>query len=99
MKTRSWRATSRWSLGFLAVLVAAVGLAPMAPSASADTVGPLLFPNLKTLPPRHLTLERADVSVDSTGDMHNVLRFSNSEWNAGPGRLELRSKIDPTTQS
>ena len=31
--------------------------------------------------------------------MHNVLRFSNTAWNAGEGKFALRGVIDPTTQS
>nr|MDQ6915319.1 hypothetical protein [Actinomycetota bacterium] len=72
---------------FLALAVAA--------PAQAATV---LYPDLKTLPPRDLRFDRTDVSVGGTGDMHNVLRFSNTVWNAGEGPLELRGTIDPISQ-
>jgi hypothetical protein len=80
----------------LATLLGASGLAD-APAAHA--VGTLLYPNLKTLPPRAMRLDRTDVSVDGSGVMHNVLRFSNTAWNAGEGKFVLRATIDPATQS
>src|SRR5215212_7108891 len=58
-----------------------------------------LYPNLKSLPPRDLRFDRTDVSVDGSGIMHNVLRFSNTAWNVGEGRLVVWSKIDPVTQT
>jgi hypothetical protein len=30
---------------------------------------------------------------------HNVLRFTNTVWNAGPGKLVVRGVIDPTTRN
>jgi hypothetical protein len=54
----------------------------------------LLYPNLKTLPPRNLRLDRTDVSADSSGVLHNVLRFSNTALNVGEGPLEIRATID-----
>lgn len=57
------------------------------------------YPDLETLPPRDLRFDRADVSQDGSGQMHNVLRFSNTVWNAGPGKLEMRGQIDPATKS
>jgi len=42
-----------------------------------------LYPNLKVLPPRDLRFDRTDVSVDNSGDLHNVLRFSNTVYNNG----------------
>ena len=58
-----------------------------------------LYPNLKTLPPRDLRFDRTDVSVEGTGNMHNVLRFSNTVYNIGEGRMEMRATIDPSTQT
>ena len=49
------------------------------------------FPNFKTLPPTDLRLETAQVN----GDTHHVLRFTNTVWNAGPGKLELRGATTP----
>jgi len=56
----------------------------------------LLYPNLKTLPPRLLRFDRTDVSADGSGDLHNVLRFSNTVYNAGEGPVEIWARIDPT---
>ena len=71
----------------------AFGLAAMAalllqasgmPAAGAVTA---LYPDLKTLPPRDLRFDRTDVSADGSGQIHDVLRFSNTVWNAGEGKL------------
>jgi hypothetical protein len=66
--------------------------------ASAEAGTPR-YPNLKTLPPRDLRLDRADVDASGATVMHNVLRFSNTVWNSGPGRLEMRGLIDPKTNA
>jgi hypothetical protein len=53
-----------------------------------------LYPNLQTLEPADLRFDTA-TSNDTT---HNVLRFSNTVWNSGEGRLELRAKtVKPTS--
>jgi concanavalin A-like lectin/glucanase superfamily protein len=54
----------------------------------------LLYPNLKTLPPRNLKFDYSDVSVDGSGVMHYVLRFSNTAYNVGEGPLEIWANID-----
>src|SRR3954452_21907234 len=72
-----------------------LGVLCMASTAAAATP---LYPDMVTLPPRDLKLERTDVSIGQTGVMHNVLRFSNTVWNKGEGRLEVRAQIDPTTK-
>lgn len=48
-----------------------------------DLASEILLPDLQTLPPTNLQLFRDAES----GGMH--LRFSNSIWNSGPGKLEL----------
>ncbi len=58
-----------------------------------------LYPDLKTLSPRDLRFDTTDVDPNGGGVIHNVLRFSNTVWNAGPGPLELRGQIDPTTKT
>jgi concanavalin A-like lectin/glucanase superfamily protein/fibronectin type III domain protein len=68
-----------------------LGLAPTAFAAPQ-------YPDLTTLPPRDLRFDRADVSQDLHGDVHNVLRFTNTVWNNGGGRLELRATINPNTK-
>lgn len=70
----------------LALLITAFSAA----SASAATA---LYPNLKTLPPRDLRWD----TVNIDGQSHNVLRFTNTVWNEGPGRLEVIGQIDPDT--
>lgn len=79
------------------VAMVAALFASAAPPASAATTA--LYPNLKTLAPRAMRLDRTDVSVNSSGVMHNVLRFSNTAWNAGPGKFDLRATINPSTNS
>lgn len=46
------------------------------------------YPDLKTLPPKDLRI--AYTVID--GATHTVLRFSNTAWNAGEGRLEMRGE-------
>src|ERR1700740_331077 len=83
---------------FISSLFAYAYLPHLQTSASADGVS-ALYPNLKTLPPRDLRLDRTDVSVDASGVMHNVLRFSNTVYNVGEGRMEIRAVIDPVTKT
>jgi concanavalin A-like lectin/glucanase superfamily protein/fibronectin type III domain protein/lysyl oxidase len=67
-------------------------------AASPAHAGIPLYPDLQTLPPHELDLDRTDVSADGSGVMHNVLRFSNTTWNNGEGRAEIRAQIDPVTK-
>jgi hypothetical protein len=53
-----------------------------------------LYPDLKTLQPRNLQFEDADVSQDSSGVVHGVLRFSNTVVNEGQGPVEIRASIN-----
>lgn len=62
--------------------------------AAASAQASLLYPDLKTLPPRDLRFDRTDVTAESLGILHNVLRFSNTVYNAGEGPLEIRAKIN-----
>lgn len=78
-----------------ALFLALVALGATAGPASAAQQ---LFPDLKTLPPRSLHLSRADVAYDGGGPVDNVLRFSNTVWNAGPGTLQLHGHIDSETK-
>jgi hypothetical protein len=80
---------------FAVCALIAASLGAHAASAAAATA---LYPDLKTLPPRDLKLDRADVSVAGTGDFHNVLRFSNTVWNDGAGKLVMRGAINPSTK-
>src|SRR4051794_32685995 len=79
----------------LTLMLAALLLAP----AAAHAAGPPVYPDLQTLPPRDLRLERTDVSIEGSGVMHNVLRFSNTVTNQGQGRLEIHGTFgtDPNS--
>ncbi len=86
----------------LSVWLAALLTAPLVVAGAAGPVGAsgvALFPNLKTLPPRDLRLDRADITPDLSGNFHNVLRFSNDTYNAGQGPLIVNAQIDPSTKS
>jgi concanavalin A-like lectin/glucanase superfamily protein len=61
---------------------------------AATAQATLLYPNLKTLPPRNLKFDYTDISVDGSGVLHHVLRFSNTAYNVGEGPLEIRATID-----
>jgi len=52
-----------------------------------------LYPNLKTLKPTDLRFGTQTIN----GTTHKVLRFSNTVWNAGEGRLELRANTVSTS--
>ena len=82
----------------LAVALAVV-LIPLVDVVPAGAAAAPAFPDLKTLPPRQLKLERADVSIDGSGVMHNVLRFSNTVMNLGQGPLIVDADISPVTRS
>ncbi|MEK6277143.1 MAG: LamG-like jellyroll fold domain-containing protein [Actinomycetota bacterium] len=68
------------------------------PALRAEAATPL-YPDLKTLPVRDLRFDRTDVDPDGGGVIHNVLRFSNTVWNVGQGKLEVRGQINPTTKT
>ena len=76
------------------VLACVVGAAMVAGSSGPARAITGLLPDLQTLPPANLYLEAA---VLADGRTHHLLRFDNTVWNAGLGRLELegrkRSKI------
>lgn len=50
----------------------------------------LLYPDLRTLPASDLRMETV---VMPDGAVRNLLRFSNTVWNAGQGPMELRGSI------
>jgi hypothetical protein len=80
----------------IAVLIAiCVVLWSAAPSHAATP----LYPNLKTLSPRDLRFDSADVDASEATVTHKVLRFSNTVWDTGPGRLEVRGLIDSKTKT
>jgi hypothetical protein len=74
------------------LLIAAAMAALLAIAAAAQAN--VLYPDLKTLPPRDLRFDRTDITAESLGVLHNVLRFSNTVYNAGEGPLEIRAKIN-----
>jgi hypothetical protein len=64
---------------------------------SAGAAGAPVYPNLKTLPPDHLSFDTVTLA---DGLPHVVLRFGNTAWNSGEGPLELRAEpldIDTAT--
>ncbi len=67
------------------------GLALLSASKPAQAATPL-YPDLKTLKPFDLRFGTATIN----GTTHKVLRFSNTAWNAGQGRLELRASTVST---
>jgi hypothetical protein len=77
----------RRCLTIVAALAAFLGTA----STAQATV---LYPDLKTLAPRDLRFDRTDVTAESLGVLHNVLRFSNTVYNAGEGPVEIRATIN-----
>jgi len=94
---RSRRVFRRFSSAALAVVVAAPIVVAFGLGQTAQASGVALYPDLKTLPPRELRFDRADVTPELSGDFHNVLRFSNTTYNAGEGPLILNATINPST--
>jgi Concanavalin A-like lectin/glucanases superfamily/Fibronectin type III domain/Lysyl oxidase len=84
------------SAGLLLSVAALIFLLSLPASAQAATAQ---YPNLRTLSPRDLRFDTTDVSPSLEGVVHNVLRFSNTVWNAGAGPLELRGTINPETKT
>jgi hypothetical protein len=82
----------------LAVVTLSSLAATAEPAVAAAAVS-ALYPDMRTLPPRELKLDRADVSLDGSGALHNLLRFSNTVYNAGQGPLILNAVIDAVTRS
>ncbi len=80
-------------------LLTVVVLVPIARADNSGAASVALYPNLRELAPRNLKLDRTDVSVDGSGVFDNVLRFSNTVYNAGEGPLILNANIDPVTRS
>jgi concanavalin A-like lectin/glucanase superfamily protein/fibronectin type III domain protein len=72
--------------GLRLLVVTIALLATSAPAASAATA---LYPDLRTLPPRDLRFEFTDTDQGK----QNVLRFSNTTWNAGQGPLEIGATV------
>ena len=82
----------RRTLG-LAVLLAV----PLVGAQAADAAT-TLYPDLQTLPPRSFKFDdNANVNPDPSGTPvnHHVLRFTNTVWNAGAGKLEITSAPVP----
>ncbi len=93
------RATSRRAA---AAILSALVMTPLVVVAAATPVGAAgtpLYPDLKTLPPRELKFDRADITPDLSGVFHNVLRFSNDTYNIGQGPVLVNALINPTTKS
>jgi DNA-binding beta-propeller fold protein YncE len=95
--SRSRHVFRRFSSAVLAAVVAAPVVVAVGMGQTAQAAGTPLYPDLKTLPPRELRFDRADVTPELSGDYHNVLRFSNTTYNMGPGPLILNATINPST--
>jgi hypothetical protein len=85
--------------GLLVASLSLVALLSLVVLPTAAVAASPLYPNLRTLPPRDLRFDTTDVSANAEGVIHNVLRFSNTVWNAGEGPLELRGTINPSTKT
>ena len=76
------------------VIVFVLLFAVLSEGAGSARAGAALYPDLRTLRPTNLYFDRV---VYADGSTHHVLRFANTVWNAGSGRLTLegqkRSKI------
>ena len=94
---RSRRVFRRFSSAALAVVIAAPIVVAFGLGQTAQAAGVALYPDLKTLPPRELRFDRADITPELSGDFHNVLRFSNTNYNDGEGPLILNATINPST--
>jgi hypothetical protein len=75
---------------YLTIVIALAAFLSAVPVAQAT----ILYPDLKTLAPRDLRFDRTDVTAESLGVLHNVLRFSNTVYNAGEGPVEIRATIN-----
>lgn len=76
------------------LVLALLLIASMLPGPGPGTAaGAALYPDLKTTKPSGLYFDRVTMS---DGLSHFVLRFSNTVWNAGEGRLELQGDPNPS---
>ncbi|MDQ4100226.1 MAG: lysyl oxidase family protein, partial [Chloroflexota bacterium] len=82
---------SKRALMSLVVLLCVGVIAPLSVT-TTRAVGPALYPDLRNTPPSGLYFDRR---VLSDGLSHYVLRFSNTVWNAGEGRLEIQGDPNP----
>ncbi len=82
---------SKRALMSLVVLLCVGVIAPLSVT-TTRAVGPALYPDLRNAPPSGLYFDRR---VLSDGLSHYVLRFSNTVWNAGEGRLEIQGDPNP----
>lgn len=71
------------------VVVVVLVFAVLSDGAGQARAGAALYPDLRTLQPSNLYFDQV---VYSDGSTHHVLRFANTVWNAGTGRLELEGK-------
>jgi hypothetical protein len=91
---RAQRFRARLALLLLSVPFVVAG--PLFVPTAVRAAGTPLYPDLKTLAPREIRFDRTDVSYNLDGlpsSIHNVVRFSNTVWNDGPGVLELRAHV------
>ncbi len=90
MGSTTSRSAPRWGtqgVMLLALLLALI--VPLVPEPAA-AAGPL-YPDLRPTAPSSLYFDRTTVN----GSSQYILRFSNTVWNAGEGRLELQGDPNP----
>ncbi|MDQ3539559.1 MAG: hypothetical protein M3440_02625, partial [Chloroflexota bacterium] len=80
----------------LCLLLGTLGPASVLLPTVGSAAGPPLYPDLKTTKPSGLYFDRV---VMGDGLSHYVLRFSNTVWNDGEGRLELQGDPKPDGSS
>ena len=80
----------------LSLLLSTLGPSSLVQPGDASAAGPALYPDLKTTRPSGLYFDRVTMS---DGLSHYVLRFSNTVWNDGEGRLELQGDPRPDGSS
>ena len=71
------------------------------PAHAADDPTPL-FPDMETFAPRDLRFEATDVSQELdgvAGPLHTTLRFTNTVFNNGEGKLEVTGTVDPVAKT
>ena len=89
---------ARRLLSAIVVTAIAAPVVVLAAAVPAGAAAVPLYPDLKTMPPRELRFDRADVTPELSGVFHNVLRFSNDTFNLGQGPLLLNAAINPSTR-
>ena len=81
---------------FMAASAVFAGAALVTSSAGGTTAGTKHYPDLRTRPPSDIGITR-QCSFLLLGSCKTLLRFSNTVWNAGDGRLEMPPQNNSST--